>query len=125
MRRALRRHGIVLSDAAVLESGFSRDGGEEAAATFVATGCTATAMVGANDQAAIGFVRGLSSRGLGVPADVSVVGFDDISPCKYIEPPLTTVHVPLYELACSACVSRSFLLAVWRPSRPPHHCRSN
>jgi DNA-binding LacI/PurR family transcriptional regulator len=33
-----------------------------------------------------------------VPTDVSVVGFDDISPCKYIEPPLTTVHVPLYEL---------------------------
>ena len=55
-------------------------------------------MVGANDQAAIGFVRGLRAHGVAVPDDVSVVGFDDISPCKYVEPPLTTVHVPLYEL---------------------------
>jgi LacI family transcriptional regulator len=98
MRRALRRHGIGLSDPALLDSGFSREGGEQAAAIFVATGCPATAMVGANDQAAIGFVGGLRARGVAVPTDVSVVGFDDISPCKYIEPPLTTVHVPLYEL---------------------------
>jgi LacI family transcriptional regulator len=117
MRRALRRHGIVLSDAAVLEGGFSRDGGEQAAATFVATGCTATAMVGANDQAAIGFVRGLRAHGLGVPADVSVVGFDDISPCKYIEPPLTTVHVPLYELGVLGVRLALFLLA--GGDRPP------
>jgi DNA-binding LacI/PurR family transcriptional regulator len=98
MRRALRRHGIPLADPALLDSGFSREGGEQAAAIFVATGRPATAMVGANDQAAIGFVGGLRARGVAVPTDVSVVGFDDISPCQYIEPPLTTVHVPLYEL---------------------------
>ena len=118
MRRALRRHGIRLSDTALLDSGFSREGGELAAATFVAAGCPATAMIGANDQAAIGFVRGLRAHGLAVPADVSVVGFDDISPCRYVEPPLTTVHVPLYELGVRGLRLALDLLAGHERPRP-------
>ena len=55
-------------------------------------------MVAANDQAAIGFVRGLRELGVDVPGDVSVVGYDDIAPSGFVEPPLTTVHVPLYDL---------------------------
>jgi LacI family transcriptional regulator, galactose operon repressor len=118
MRRALKRHGIVLSKSAVLDSGFSRSGGEEAATTFVAIGSPATAMIGANDQAAIGFVRGLRAQGVAVPDDVSVVGFDDISPCKYIEPPLTTVHVPLYELGVRGLQLVLDLLAGHERPRP-------
>ena len=63
MRRGLKRHGIVLHDAAVVDGGFSREGGEAAAVAFVERGCPATAVVGANDQAAIGFVRGLRALG--------------------------------------------------------------
>ena len=81
-------------------------------------GCPATAMVGANDQAAIGFVRGLRAHGVAVPADVSVVGFDDISPCKYVEPPLTTVHVPLYELGVRGLRLALDLLAGLERPRP-------
>ena len=67
MRRGLKGHGIVLQDAAVVDAGFSREGGEAAAVAFVERGCPATAVVGANDQAAIGFVRGLRASGSSCP----------------------------------------------------------
>lgn len=98
MRLALAGHGIELGRAMIFDGDFSRAGGEKAAARFVEVDCAATAVVCANDQAAIGFVRGLRTLNVVVPDDVSVVGFDDIAPSAYVEPPLTTVHVPLYEL---------------------------
>lgn len=98
MRRAMRRHDLGLLPELVFDGSFSRAGGEVAAAQFVDAGCPATAMVCANDQAAIGFMRGLRDRGVAVPDRVSVMGYDDIAPCSYIDPPLTTIHVPLYEL---------------------------
>ncbi len=45
------------------------------------------------DQLAIGAVRAFSSRGIRVPEDISVIGFDDIEMARYLDPPLTTVHV--------------------------------
>lgn len=98
VRRALGLRGLHLADELVFDGLFSRTGGEAAAERFVEVRCGATAVVGSNDQAAIGFVRGLRRHGVRVPDDVSVVGFDDIGPCSYVEPALTTVHVPLHEL---------------------------
>ena len=51
-----------------------------------------TAVFAANDQMAIGVLRALSEAGRTVPADVSVVGFDDIPEAAYLIPPLTTVR---------------------------------
>jgi DNA-binding LacI/PurR family transcriptional regulator len=53
----------------------------------------ATAYVVANDQMAIGTILALKRRGLRVPADVSVVGVDDLPESAYIDPPLTTLRV--------------------------------
>lgn len=98
MRHAMRRHRLQFDPSLTFDAGFSRAGGEIAADAFVDAGAPATAVVAANDQAAIGFVRGLRRRSIMVPDQVSVVGFDDIQPCAYVEPALTTVRVPLYEL---------------------------
>lgn len=98
MRAALGRHHLGLAASDLFDGGFSRDDGESAADRYVDTGCGATAIVCANDQAAIGFMRRVRERGLAVPEDVSVMGYDDIAPCRYVEPPLTTVRVPLYDL---------------------------
>jgi LacI family transcriptional regulator len=51
-----------------------------------------TAIFAANDQMALGLLRALAERGIRVPADVSVVGFDDIPEAAYLSPPLTTVR---------------------------------
>jgi DNA-binding LacI/PurR family transcriptional regulator len=48
-----------------------------------------------SDAMAIGVMRGLRERGLAVPGDVSVVGFDDIDLAQHLDPPLTTVHQPI------------------------------
>lgn len=52
----------------------------------------ATAVFAANDQMALGLVHGLAERGLRVPDDISVVGFDDLPDARHFLPPLTTVR---------------------------------
>lgn len=52
-----------------------------------------TAIVSANDQMALGAVNALAGRGIRVPQDVSVTGFDDIAESRYFLPPLTTVRI--------------------------------
>ncbi|GAA1737217.1 LacI family DNA-binding transcriptional regulator [Isoptericola hypogeus] len=54
----------------------------------------ATALVAHNDLLAIGVLRRLAQRGIGVPADVSVVGFDDIFAAEFVHPSLTTLGGP-------------------------------
>src|SRR3954466_11037306 len=54
-----------------------------------------TAVIAYNDQLAIGLIRGFAARGVQVPRDVSVVGFDNIGPSELITPGLTTVAAPL------------------------------
>ncbi len=56
-----------------------------------------TAVFVGNDQMALGVLLALSERGLSVPGDVSVVGFDDIPEAAYFSPPLTTVHQDFQE----------------------------
>jgi DNA-binding LacI/PurR family transcriptional regulator len=51
-----------------------------------------TAVFAANDQIALGLIHGFSERGIRVPADVSIVGFDDLPESKHFLPPLTTVR---------------------------------
>jgi DNA-binding LacI/PurR family transcriptional regulator len=59
-------------------------------------GCTA--IFAANDQMALGVLRALHERGRRVPADVSVVGFDDLPEASSFLPPLTTVHQDFAEV---------------------------
>ncbi len=61
-----------------------------------------TALVCFNDIAAIGAIRGLRDRGLRVPEDVSVIGFDDIKAAAFLSPGLTTIRQPLAEMGSFA-----------------------
>jgi DNA-binding LacI/PurR family transcriptional regulator len=83
-----------------------------------------TALVAANDQMALGLLRALSERGVSVPADMSVTGFDDTPESEYYLPPLSTVRVD-YELQGRALMNR-FLAMIGEtaavdvePCRPP------
>lgn len=68
-------------------------GGVAAADLVIAAG--ATAVLAYNDLVALGVVARLHARGLSVPGDVSVIGFDDIPAAAYVSPALTTVALPL------------------------------
>jgi DNA-binding LacI/PurR family transcriptional regulator len=61
------------------------------------------AVVCANDQMAIGMLMALAAADVHVPADIAVVGFDDIYPASVIDPPLTTVQQPVRMLGRQAC----------------------
>jgi DNA-binding LacI/PurR family transcriptional regulator len=53
-----------------------------------------TAVIAGDDEIALGVLTGLARRGIKVPEDISLAGFDDIEDIKYVDPPLTTVRVP-------------------------------
>jgi LacI family transcriptional regulator, galactose operon repressor len=61
-----------------------------------------TAIIGGNDDIAMGVIRAILQKGLRVPDDISVVGFDDNYYSAMTAPPLTTMHQPIDEMACHA-----------------------
>lgn len=76
---------------------FELEAGKMIAESFLADGCPATAIVCINDMLAIGLIKTLKARGVRVPEDVSVFGFDDIPFAGTFEPSLSTVHYPAIE----------------------------
>ena len=78
----------------------------------------ATAVFAANDQMALGLLHGLHARGLAVPGDVSVVGFDDIPESRHFLPPLTTVRQDFHALGSLAV---TLLIATLRGDVPPEN----
>ncbi|GAA1386549.1 LacI family DNA-binding transcriptional regulator [Kitasatospora putterlickiae] len=79
---------------------FSVEGGHAAAGALLDKGCTA--VVCGSDMMALGAIRAVRQRGLAVPQDVSVVGFDDSPLIAFTEPPLTTVRQPVEAMATAA-----------------------
>ena len=72
------------------------------ASELMSRGAEFTALVCYNDLSAIGAIRALKDRGLRVPEDVSVVGFDDILSAAYQNPSLTTIRQPLQQMGLTA-----------------------
>ncbi|MFI6795729.1 LacI family DNA-binding transcriptional regulator [Streptosporangium canum] len=87
-------------DELISHSLFSVEGGQAAAAQLLERGCTG--IVCASDLMALGAIRACRDRGLSVPADVSVVGFDDSPLIAFTDPPLTTVRKPIGAMASAA-----------------------
>jgi DNA-binding LacI/PurR family transcriptional regulator len=79
----------------------------------------ATAVLAYNDPLAIGVMKGLRKLGVGVPDDVSVVGFDNIIFDELVEPALTTVASPLYRMGFMGVQNCIAVALGARPSGPP------
>ncbi len=77
----------------VIETIFTLDGGFTGAQRLLDN--EITGIVAASDMMALGAIRAARQRGLSVPDDVSVVGFDDTELMRFTDPPLTTVHQPV------------------------------
>lgn len=93
-RLALAGAGLSLDERFVIPGDFSAQSGERAAEVVLAYGADGpTAVFGANDQIAAGLIDGFTARGLRVPDDYSVVGFDG-APMQRVVPELTTIAHP-------------------------------
>jgi LacI family transcriptional regulator len=82
---------------------FTEAGGALAAEQLVNSHPEITAILPANDKMAFGAMHHLHQRGLRVPQDISVMGFDDMQDAAFANPALSTVHLPLYEVGVLAC----------------------
>lgn len=107
--------------ATVLESAlpdrlYTMENGYESMLHALDSGFDASAVVAVCDAVAVGATKALTERGLRVPEDVSIVGFDDVDIARFVTPSLTTVRQPLEEIVAEAM--RVLLATIADPSRP-------
>jgi LacI family transcriptional regulator len=106
--RAMAERGIEIAPGAIVEADFSGAGGYRAAAQLFDT-VRPSAIFAGNDMMGIGALRAAAERGLRVPADVSIIGFDDIELGHFTWPALSTVGQParaLGEMAALTLIER-------------------
>jgi LacI family transcriptional regulator len=105
IREAARRRDIEIDPRLTVQlqgDSPSPEVGYSAMKSLLATGERFTAVFAFNDISAIGAIRALEEMGLRVPADVSVLGFDDIYAAAFHNPALTTIRQPLFEMGSLA-----------------------
>ena len=102
IKSVLAEEGIILDDSLVVGGEYSYESGEQGARELLNHADKPTAIFCFNDDIAIGAIHEIKKQGLRVPEDISVVGFDNIKVSAYIDPPLTTIDQPAYEMGRKA-----------------------
>ncbi|NUO41073.1 MAG: LacI family DNA-binding transcriptional regulator [Streptomyces sp.] len=115
-RSAMQAAGLPLDPELVAHAELTREDGCEAARSLLALPDRPTAIFAANDLQALGVYQAAREAGLRIPDDLSVVGFDDLPVVAWVDPPLTTVHQPLTEMAVAAT---ELALTLGRGERAP------
>lgn len=123
-RDALRTWGLAEEPALVQTSpDWGLASGQAAAARLLESHRPFTAIFAQSDLSALGAITELRARGIGVPEEVSVVGYDDLPIASFVDPPLTTVHQPMREVGSLAVnllleeIARARSAAEREPSR--------
>ena len=93
--------GLSVADGMVLEGDYQTESGYRLAPLLLSGG--ASAVFCENDMMALGVYRCFQERGVVIGRDISLVGFDDISFCEFLEIPLTTVRQSGYDIGNEAC----------------------
>jgi LacI family transcriptional regulator len=99
---ALAEGGLSPAAAIFAPGGYTFASGQSAAESLLSMERPPTGVFASNDEMAAGVLHTALERGLSVPADVSVIGFDDLSIARLTHPPLSTVRMPIYEAAALA-----------------------
>lgn len=116
-RRALSEYGVAFTKDLTVYGGFDRDQGYKAAGKLLASTAPPTAIFAANDQMALGVLNAAQERGVDVPRRLSVIGVDDIDAAALVNPPLTTIKQPTYEMGYTAA---KILLELVGGHKPAH-----
>lgn len=101
-RAALDAHGIPFAPELVAYGGFDEEEAAHAVEAMLLDGLEFDAVFAGDDDAAVGVIAALQQAGRAVPADVAVVGFDDVPFARFIHPPLTTVRAPIEQVGREA-----------------------
>lgn len=117
-RRALEEAGLEAVPELVLGGNYEERSGMDAVLGLLERGVHFTAVFASNDAMAYGARLALYLRGIQVPSEVSLVGFDDLPWSLYLTPPLTTIRQPGYEMGLAAAQGVLRMLA-GLPFHPP------
>jgi LacI family transcriptional regulator len=98
-RASLRSHGLPVENAPVEQGLYTFDSGYACAQRLLALTPRPTAIFASDDHMAMGVLTAAYEKGLAVPADLSVCGFDDTPMARYVWPRLTTARQPINEVA--------------------------
>ncbi|MCX6415958.1 MAG: LacI family DNA-binding transcriptional regulator [Actinobacteria bacterium] len=116
-RTAMRRAGLPVDPGLILlEATYQARDGEVLTRRLLESKKPPTAIMCATDLLAAGAMRAARTMGLDVPRDVAVTGFNDFEFSEYLQPPLTTVRVPAYEMGRTAT---SMLISAIEDRTPP------
>jgi LacI family transcriptional regulator len=98
-RRALDEAGVKFDERLLHEGDYHETGGQDALNALLGKGVPFTGLVCANDEMAAGAMAAAHERGLELPRQLSIVGFDDAPISRYVYPKLTTIHYPIADMA--------------------------
>jgi LacI family transcriptional regulator len=115
-RSALRQHAIRFDPGLIIPGDFSDASGRRAVDQLMALAAPPTAIFACSDEMALGALSALQQRGVNVPDDISVVGYDDIPQASTCHPTLTTVRQPLVEMGQLA--SHTICRIIDEPGQP-------
>lgn len=101
---ALTAAGIALPRSMVADGNYTFDSGRVAADRLLDVVPRPTAIFSSNDEMAAGVMHAAMERGLHIPRDLSIIGFDDTPVAAHVWPPLTTVRWPIVSMARSAAL---------------------
>jgi LacI family transcriptional regulator, repressor for deo operon, udp, cdd, tsx, nupC, and nupG len=101
-KQALAQHSLEMEPVLFQEGDFTIESGYNLMKKLLAVEHAPTAVFAANDAMAIGAVQAIKSSGLQVPGDIAVVGFDDIQMASILEPSLTTIAQPVFEIGVTS-----------------------
>jgi DNA-binding LacI/PurR family transcriptional regulator len=115
-RSAMEAAGLPVDPDLIVRTDLTREDGHTAALDLLRRKQRPTAIFACNDLQALGVYQAARAMELRIPADLSVVGFDDLPVAAMVDPPLTTVHQPLTEMAAAAT---ELALALGRGEKAP------
>ncbi|OEE46767.1 substrate-binding domain-containing protein [Vibrio anguillarum] len=101
-KRAVLEAGLDICPNWIVESDFECEGGYEAFNKMLAKGLLPSAIFVSNDMMAMGVINAANEKGIRIPEDLSLMGYDDIHIARFMSPALTTIHQPKYRLGKAA-----------------------
>ncbi|MEG9487381.1 HTH-type transcriptional repressor PurR [Mannheimia indoligenes] len=102
VKKALSDAGLPLRDEWIQEGDFEPEGGYECMNNLLKNKELPTAVFCFNDVMALGAISAITEKGLNVPQDISVIGYDNVHSSRFYAPPLTTVHQSKSRLGAAA-----------------------
>ncbi len=97
-RSAMERHGFGIDDRLILNGDYEIQSGYRCVDEMLSAGLRPTALIGGNDNMAVGAIKAIKRHGLSVPGDISVVGIDNSIVAQACDPVLTTMSMPVGEI---------------------------